>query len=292
MSQQSLALASLNIAGPLRPGPTRLLPFDLRAAEICRFLDASDMDVVLLQEVWRPRYLAAIRRLLPSYEFAAWKRGAAGQLAGGLATLSRVPLSMNRYTSFRRARVLTGNLAFRTEQRTRSMIQGVLTSQLPTVGAVVGNVHLVSNRDGDWSPGNRCETVQREQLTIMHAALARSRERSSAAGTAGSGGLAIVGGDFNLAADGSLYSRITDDGGWRDPFVDRSGRTSPAVTFRHEYLPPGATTHRIDYLLVAGHPRHAILDHGLLFEDPVRFPDNRISHVSDHLGVHCRVALA
>jgi hypothetical protein len=212
MSQQSLALASLNIAGPLRPGPSRLLPFDLRAAEICRFLEMSDLDVVLLQEVWRPRYLAVMRRLLPSYEFAAWERGVGGQLAGGLATLSRIPLSTNRYTSFRRARVLTGDLAFRAKQRTRSLVQGVLTSELPTVGAVVGNVHLVSNRDGDWSSGNRCESVQREQLTIMHAALTRSRERAAATGTAGPDGLAIVGGDFNLASDGSLYSRITDDG--------------------------------------------------------------------------------
>jgi endonuclease/exonuclease/phosphatase family metal-dependent hydrolase len=279
MSRQSLALASLNIAGPLRP--SRLLPFDLRTTEICRFLETSSLDVVLLQEVWRPSQLAAMRRRLPSYPFAGWERGVAGQLAGGLVTLSRIPLSTTRYTGFRRARVLTGGLAFRVEQRARGALQGVLTSRLPTVGAVVGNVHLVSNRDGDWSPGNRCEPVQREQLALMHAALAGEPD-----------GLAIVGGDFNLASDGSLYSRITDDGRWRDPFVDNLGRTSPVTTFRREYLPPDATAHRIDYLLVAGHPRHAIVDHGLLFEDPVRFPDGRISHVSDHLGLHCRVALS
>jgi hypothetical protein len=302
----SLGIASLNTAGPLRPGPDRLLPFDLRAAEISRSLEAENLDVLLLQEVWLPRYLATFRRLLPTYEFVAWKRGRLGQVAGGLATFSRLPLAQSRYTSFRRAGVRTGGLRFRAELRARSVNQGVLTTHLPGVGAVVGNVHLVSNREGDWSVGNRHEPVQREQLAIMHAALTRANAegRTSAQNRQSrTTDLAIVGGDFNLASDGSLYGAITDGGTWRDSFAelaageldssaDGRDQRPPVTTFRLECLPPGATAHRIDYLLVAGDPQHEILEHGLLFEDPVRFPDGRTGQVSDHLGVYCRVGIS
>jgi endonuclease/exonuclease/phosphatase family metal-dependent hydrolase len=148
--------------------------------------------------------------------------------------------------------------------------------------------------------GNRHEPVQREQLAIMHSALARARAENQQSRTAG---LSIIGGDFNLASDGSLYSAITAGGSWRDPFAERNsadvdaaadGRDQrpPVTTFRLECLPPGATAHRIDYLLVAGDPQHEILEHGLLFEDSVLFPDGRTGQVSDHLGVYCRVGIS
>jgi len=276
VSDESVAIRvmSFNVCGL----PSRLAPLSERATHFCRHIDGSDIDVVNLQEVWGRRTLALIRTHLPSYPFVAWRRGLAGQPAGGLVTLSRRPFGAVSYTSFRGARSTVGGVAFRAKCAINSMMQGVLTVELAGLGTVIANTHLTANRDGDWSAGNRHHALQRTQLGMLHTVLARAR-------TVGTQRM-IVSGDFNVASDSPLYPMIIGGGAWRDPFA----ATDP-VTYHLAFLPSGSTPHRIDYLLVHGDTAtSAVIDSELLFVEPLALPDGRRMYLSDHVALTARIA--
>jgi endonuclease/exonuclease/phosphatase family metal-dependent hydrolase len=76
---------------------------------------------------------------------------------------------------------------------------------------------------------------------------------------------------------------IVDDGVWRDPFA----ATDP-VTYHLDFLPSHATPHRIDYMLVRGHP---ILACEVLFDAPLALPDGRRMYASDHVALSARIGL-
>jgi endonuclease/exonuclease/phosphatase family metal-dependent hydrolase len=268
----AIHVASLNVCGL----PSPLPPLAERATHFCRRIDESDIDVVNFQEVWGSRILAALRARLPSFPHVAWRRGVAGQPAGGLATFARVPLGVVSYTSFRGVRPDAGSVRFRAKRAVNSMLQGVLTVELPELGTVVGNTHLTANKDGDWSAGNRYHAFQRAQLGKLHGVVRRA-----------GAGLVLLTGDFNIASASPLYPLIVDGGAWRDPFA-----TTDPVTYHTAFLPPGYAGHRIDYVLVRGDPaRFPVTGSGLLFAEPLALPDGRRVYLSDHVALTARIGL-
>jgi endonuclease/exonuclease/phosphatase family metal-dependent hydrolase len=268
----TIRVATFNILGL----PAALPRLADRAVEICRRLDASDIDVVNLQEVWWPRAFAALRAGLPSYPHIAWRRGLGARPAGGLVTFSRRPLDGVSYRSYRGARPDAGRLGFRLRLALNSMLQGVLITTLAGRRTVVANTHVTANKDGDWSAGNRHHGIQRDQLRRLQAIVRRA--------CAGDARAAVLTGDFNVASDSPLYLAIVDHGHWRDPFAE----TDPP-TFHVQYLPPGSTGRRIDYLLVRGEA--SVADARVLFTDPVALEDGRRTHLSDHVALAARVTL-
>lgn len=272
---------SLNVCGV----PSRLAPMAERAHSFGRYIEESDLDVVNFQEVMVPRTLETIRARLPSFPFVAWRRGAGGRPAGGLVTFSRQPIGAVSYTSFQGVRPSTGGLRFRARGALNSLLQGVLTVELPGLGVVVVNTHLTANKDGDWSAANRYYAFQRAQVGAVHAILRKVRSVTPR--------LVVVSGDFNIASDGPLYPLIIDGGIWHDPFA----ATDPA-TFHQCFLPPRAPAHRIDYILVTGDrlPGAAptgspAIESAVLFDEPRALPDGRRMHVSDHMALTARIPL-
>jgi exonuclease III len=279
VTRSVIGIASLNVNGL---GSAALRPFAERAAQFCRWFEESGVEVVNLQEVWTRGNLAVLRSLLPAYTFLAWRRGVAGQPAGGLATFSRVPLRAVSYRSFRGVRVRAGGPLFRARLALNTRLQGVLTVELDRVGVVVGNVHLTANRDGDWCAANRHFAFQRAQLALMHEVL---RHRG------GASPVTVLSGDFNISSTGPLYPLVVDGGGWHDPFA-----AADVPTFHQEFLPPGRSSCRIDYLLVhgagagaAGAP-YPVAETAVLFANPVRVA-GRAVFLSDHCGLVARIAL-
>jgi exonuclease III len=267
----TIRVATFNVLGL----PAALPRLADRAVEICRRLDASDIDVVNLQEVWGPRALAALRAGLPSYPHIAWHRAFGGRPAGGLVTFSRRPTDAVSFRSYRGARPDAGRLGFRLRLAVNSMLQGVLVTTLAGRRTVVANTHVTANKDGDWSAGNRHHGIQRDQLRRLHATVRHSTAGARAA---------VLTGDFNVASDSPLYPEIVDNGHWQDPFAD----TNPP-TFHTAYLPPGSTGRRIDYLLVSGEA--SVADARVLFTEPVELDDGRRTHLSDHVALAARVTL-
>ena len=251
-----MRIVTLNVCSGVR---TRLAPAARREAEFCRRIEALDVDVVNLQEVWTPGLLATIHAGLPSLPHVARRRGIGGQPAGGLATLSRVPVTDVRYRTFRRARVGAGGPVFRLLRSIEVGFHGVLLVTLAGEPPVlVGNVHLTANRDGDWSAGNRHHRFQAAQLALL-------RDATSGAGPA------VLTGDFNVTSGCRLYPSIVD--GWRDPFA----ATDPP-TYQESMLPAGRRASRIDYILVRGVDEPVGTE--VLFTEP-----GPVGLVSDHVGL-------
>jgi hypothetical protein len=185
-----LGVATLNVCG--LPWSRSSLPsLAKRAVEFGRRLEEAGLDVVNLQEVWGRRALAVIRAQLPSFPHVAWRRGVAGQPAGGLVTFSRRPVGAVSYTSFHGALPDAGGVRFRARRAVNSLLQGVLSVELVGLGTLVANTHLTANKDGDWSATNRYHALQRRQVEMVHAALGRARRADTE--------LMVVTGDFNIA---------------------------------------------------------------------------------------------
>ncbi len=276
----SISVATLNVCCGL--GST-LRPVKERAAEFCRCLEETDIDLVSFQEVWTPGLYRFLRSRLPSFPYVARRTGALGRSAGGLVSFSRTPVRAVGFTSFRGLRPRAGSVAFRTALTVAGALHGVLTFEVGERGVVIGNVHLSANRDGDWSAGNRHEALQTTQVRRVHQALAKARNGDTA--------LMIVGGDFNLPSGSGLYEALTGadagTGTWRDPFT-----AADLPTFHVELLPDGAMPHRIDYLLVDADPeRYRVIGTEMLFAEPVTMPSGGTAFLSDHVAQVVRVAM-
>lgn len=272
----SIGLASLNVCCGWS---NSLRPVKERAAEFCRRLEETDVDIVNFQEVWTPGLHRFLCRHLPSFPFVARGTGLLGQPAGGLVSFSRTPLRSVGYVSFRGARARTGGLLLRCALALGSCLQGVLTFEVCGRRTVVGNVHLTANRDGDWSAGNRHEALQAAQLRKVHQVLRAAR--------GGETELMIAGGDFNLPSHCALYEAVVDAGAWRDPFA-----AADLPTFHAGLLPAGAAACRVDYLLVQGDPgRHPVTRTELLFTEAVAMPSGGTAYLSDHVAQMATVAV-
>jgi exonuclease III len=262
-----LRVLTLNVCGLPHHSPV-FPPLAVRAARIAAHLEASDVDVVNLQELFTRRHLRIIRPLLPSYRYAAWHPGLAGRPAGGLATFSRVPLRRLGYRGYRGIAPGTGGPAFRGRLSLASAMAGVLLTELPAHGLVVANTHLTANKDGDWSAANRYHAFQRRQLHRLHTTLRRLPHHRPV----------VLTGDFNVASDSPLYPLIVDSGVWSDPFAD-----ADPSTFQGAFLPDGSPPHRIDFLLTKGATAR---DARVVFPDP----EDGV-YLTDHLGLTATIEL-
>jgi endonuclease/exonuclease/phosphatase family metal-dependent hydrolase len=267
-----ITVCTLNVGGLGRPRPP-LLPLIQRVPELGRRLAAIAIDVLNLQEVFRYEQLRVLRDHLPAFPHVAYRRGAVGP-AGGLVTLSRLPVSRVRYRSFAGIVPTRGRLKFRIKRAVFSAAQGLAVVELAGLPVTVVNTHLTANRDGDWSPGNRFFAFQRAQLRRFNATLTRWRRP----------GLTIVTGDFNISSDSDHYPEIIEYGRRHDPFA-----ASDPVTFHAAFLPPDEPAHRIDYVLLAGDA--SVLDAVTLFPKPV-IVGTAPYYLSDHIALAVRIGVS
>src|SRR5689334_13555801 len=138
-----LRVLTLNVCGLpwFRP------PLAERAAEFCRHIESSDVDIAMFQEVWSRHTLNLLRAGLPSFAHVATRRGIATRPAGGVATFSRLPLGGVWFRSFRGLFPRTGPVSFRLDRALNSALQGVLIAELSGRDIVIANTHLTANKD-------------------------------------------------------------------------------------------------------------------------------------------------
>ncbi|GAA1979490.1 endonuclease/exonuclease/phosphatase family protein [Kitasatospora viridis] len=247
----------------------RLLTFNTlfrgRARERLRALGAvlerSDYDLVCLQELMSPRNLAALRAVAHSYGYAARAR-AYPLVRGGLVTLSRTPPQRQHFTPFRPARPLRSEWI---------MLKGALATEYRVAGQrlVVVNTHLSSNRDDDWSPGNRYTQVQARELARLEE-LVRATDPSA---------LLVVAGDFNVPRDSSTYQRFTAATGLRDLLA---GDREPTYRPTRRWPNPPA----LDQVLLRA-PAGVRVDGTarLVLREAVALADGTEAYLSDHYAI-------
>jgi endonuclease/exonuclease/phosphatase (EEP) superfamily protein YafD len=249
-------VASLNTLGlPLRDARRAA-----RYQAIAAAFESSTVEVVSFQEVLTYRHLSSLTRHMPTFAYVGYRRSLLGP-AGGLVTLSRVPLATLGYHRLPAPGVPAG---LRLRSQLSARLKGVLVTRLAQPDLWLLNTHPMANVDGDWSPGNRYESTQRGQL----AGLARVLRSVP--------GPAVVCGDFNVTRDCALHHDFMA----RTGLVDAFGADCPP-TFRAEFLPAGKAPHVIDFILTTAAVRAE--DAEVMFAD---------QPVSDHLGLRATVAVA
>jgi hypothetical protein len=235
-----------------------------RLAVIGAGFDAGDADVVCCQEVFTYWHLRQLVRRMRSFRQVSYSHGAAGP-AGGLVTFSRRPVSGTRFRRFGRAPRAPGVPRL---SRFRAGGTGVLVTRLGRLELCVLNTHPIANHDGDWSETNRYYPLHRAQFGVLARVVSEAGPR------------AVVCGDFNLSRESTLFGEFMAATGLADAF----GGTCPP-TFRAEYLPAGATTHCIDFILTAA----GVTADGAAL---VFAGKERLGYVSDHIGLRARVSLS
>ncbi|TDO45812.1 endonuclease/exonuclease/phosphatase family metal-dependent hydrolase [Kribbella sp. VKM Ac-2527] len=256
-----LAIATLNTRGlPLKD--TRIAE---RFAAIAAEFDAGDIDLVCLQEVFAYHHLARLRKGMPSFPYVAYRLSVAGP-AGGLVTLSRLPLAGTAYTRLPRS-----SREIPARARLNALHSGILTVRLGDSRVRVLNIHPTANTDGDWSEHNRFRQLQRDQFI----ALAQAVTADSSP--------AVVCGDFNVAQASTLHRDLQQRSGLRDAF---NGNCPP--TFHTEYLAPGTKPHCIDFILVT--EAIEVDDTDLLLTDKRPLPTGP-AYLSDHIGLLARLRI-
>jgi endonuclease/exonuclease/phosphatase family metal-dependent hydrolase len=229
----------------------------VRLRALAQVLADSDYDVVCLQELWIPQNFAFIRKLTrTSFPYAA-SGLRLPRVAGGLLTLSRIPLVGHRYE------VLAAPAKWRQDLLIR---RGVLMTRFAAEGEffTVANTHLSPNHQSDWSKAAPFTRVQQGEL----ARLARTVRRID------SGEPVIAVGDFNVPRDSWLLEGFEAASGLRDAFDGDA-----ATTFRPV---PGWDGAALDQVLVTP---GLMAKAEVVLQDKVRMADGRERFLSDHYGV-------
>lgn len=260
MAGKLVTIATLNTRGIPLTGSQ----LAARLGVIGAGFDGGDADVVCCQEVFTYWHLRLLARQMRSFRQVSYRRGVAGP-AGGLVTFSRRPVSGTRFRRFGRPPLSPG---VPWESRVRARWTGALVTRLGRPELSVINIHPIANHDGDWSETNRYYPLHRAQFTALARVVSEAGPR------------AVVCGDFNLSRESSLFGELMAATGLADAFA---GTCPP--TFRAEYLPAGATTHTIDFILTAA---QVTADSAAL----VFAGKERLGFVSDHIGLRARLSPA
>ncbi|MFD0632436.1 endonuclease/exonuclease/phosphatase family protein [Catenulispora yoronensis] len=153
----------------------------VRLRALAETLAESDYDVVCLQELWILRNFRMFRSLTTdSFPYAAHGLRFP-TVAGGLLTLSRIPLVGHRYVT----------VAEKQPWRRETLLRkGVLITRLAVDGEflTVANTHLSANHHSDWSKAAPFTKVQERELATLAGHLRK----------VDSGEPVVVVGDFNV----------------------------------------------------------------------------------------------
>ncbi|WP_051797180.1 endonuclease/exonuclease/phosphatase family protein [Catenuloplanes japonicus] len=220
-----------------------------RLGALGALLEASDHDVVCLQEVMLRRGAALLRRATPSFRHHAYTGGPL--LRGGLVLLSRLPIVEGRFTRYPTSGHPRGEWLMR---------KGFQSATIG--GLVVVNTHLSANRDDDWSDGNRYTRLERAELEFLAARLDPSRPT-------------VVVGDLNVPRNKPVLQDFLAATGLRDVLA---GDTRPTYRPTAQFPSPPAFDH-----VLASPGLAATAD--LVLQDAVSLADGRSRFLSDHYGV-------
>jgi endonuclease/exonuclease/phosphatase family metal-dependent hydrolase len=261
---ERVTVASLNTRGMALTGSS----MTERYRAIAQAFEASDVDVVSFQEVLTYYHLNHLTRHMPSFRQVSYRPSFAGP-AGGVVTLSRLPVASCRYRRFSFPPSLSDLPRF---TRFKAPLKGTLVTQLAQPDLGILTTHTLANIDGEWSPSNRFYRLQQGQLADV-AGIVR----------AGSGHL-VVCGDFNIARDSTLYQDFIAKTGLIDTF---DGRCPP--TFHAEYLSPDRSPRCIDFILTTNSIQTAHAE--VLFTDKQPLSGGP-AYLSDHVGLGATLVVA
>jgi endonuclease/exonuclease/phosphatase family metal-dependent hydrolase len=259
-SRDRLTIASINTRGI----PVVGSQLAERYGAIADAFEAAAVDVVNFQEVLTYYHLRQLTRRMPSFRYVSYRPSVIGP-AGGLATLSRIPVTASEYERFP-IPPATAMATLPRLTRLKASLKGTLLTRLTQPRMCLVNTHLLANLDGDWSESSRFYAVHRGQLAVLARVVGSLSDPS------------IVCGDFNIARDSTLHHDFMIDTRLVDAF---DGQCPP--TFHAQYLGQGESPHCIDFVLIAG-SSIKVESADLMFTEKLPMASGP-AYVSDHMGL-------
>lgn len=260
----SLSVLTFNCFGAYAPGTSA------RLHALAGRLNASDYDVVCLQEVQRRRYLNSLLRETVSYPYCSYEPFVRAP-KGGLLTLGRLQMVEQHFTLYRER-----GLWYTPALADWLLHKGVLSSRFDLNGQIVTvfNTHLTANYTGDWGPGNAYAEQEYSQL-LQLAEMVQAQPPDA---------IVIVCGDFNIPRRSWMYEKFITLSGLSDPMAEYL-----LPTLRVPRLLPGRFAQPIDYALVRS-PMKVDLhcQSTMKFREPVTIAGKK-AHLSDHDAVELRL---
>ena len=263
----SLSLLSMNCFGAPVPTTRR------RLQALAHHLEQSSLQIVCLQEVQLLAYQNLLFQACASFPFQAYEPHLHCP-KGGLVTLSRTPLTTQRFETF-------------TEQgpwylptaMDRFLRKGMLSSSLQwgEVPVVVINTHIIANYSGDWERKGVFTRMQEKQL----------RQLADTVAAQPSHALVAVVGDFNLPRGSRLYHDFLQQTGLVDALAgDKRPTHRP---------PPGVPAHYslpIDFVFMRVPSSLSLQITGdLRFASKLDITHRYQDYLSDHNAIEVGVTL-
>ncbi|MEO7839422.1 MAG: endonuclease/exonuclease/phosphatase family protein, partial [Anaerolineales bacterium] len=215
----SLSLLTLNCFGTPVPKARR------RLRALARQLEHSTIQLVCLQEVQLVFFQRLLIQACASYPFQAYEPHLHSP-KGGLVTLSRMPLTAQRFETYTEQ----GHWYLPTAMD-RFLRKGMLISSLHWEGApvVVINTHIIANYNGDWERQGVFARMQEKQLHQLAEVVAIQPSNA----------LVVVVGDFNIPRGSRLYKNFLQRTGLIDTLAEdrRPTHRPPRGVPAHYSLP-------------------------------------------------------
>lgn len=274
-----VTLATLNVNGlpaARQNARTRslLAPYQARHRALCEILEASDIDVVNLQEVFTHQDQQLFERYLPSFAYTAFEKSLLGP-KGALATFSRLPLEKASYESYLSATRHADRTDLPRSALAKSALKGVLVSRLLSAPLSVVNTHPLANDDWDWRHSNRFHSLQQAQLGKLAGVVLRE--------AAMPGQHVAVGCDANVAKDSTPMDDFLMSSRLHDAFQDNLEPTFYGAFLSNPELAPC-----IDFVLhsssIIASDQHRIPTTGPLNQDGTP------TYLTDHQGLQASLS--
>jgi endonuclease/exonuclease/phosphatase family metal-dependent hydrolase len=237
-----------------------------RLAYLTHELNASQSDVLALQEVNTYLQYLFLRRRLKKYPYVCYKKFLFGP-KGGVVTFSKIPFTRVEYVTFKN-RGVYWNKSFIADLIRRGMLVGKL-KDLPIS---IINTHITHNIDHDYSPKNRFIKIQEAQLAQIAVYLQSIIASSNSV---------LLSGDFNIPKDSKQFPSFLKAAALTDVFHEYH-----ESTYHPEYVFHATPLGRIDHIFLYQNGRNIkITDKKELFTDTVTLSNKVKTHLSDHIGL-------
>jgi endonuclease/exonuclease/phosphatase (EEP) superfamily protein YafD len=263
----SFSLLTFNCFGTPVPRARR------RLRALASQLENSTIQLVCLQEVQLVFFQRLLIQACASYPFQAYEPHLHSP-KGGLVTLSRMPISTQRFETY-----LEQGPWYLPTAMDRLLRKGMLMSSLYWEGmpVVVINTHILANYSGDWARQGVFTRMQKKQLGQLAETVA----------TQPSEALVIVVGDFNLPRGSGLYKDFQQQTGLIDALAGdlRPTHRPPRGVPAHYSLP-------IDFVFYRA-PQNLSLQMtcDLRFSDKLDLTHRQQDYLSDHNAIEVSFTL-
>lgn len=235
-------------------------------------MNASDADIIALQEVnTYPQYMYLRYRLI-NFPYVYYKRYIQGP-RGGVVFFSKLPFEKVTYITFDKSG------SFMDKSIVASLIKrGLLIGKVAGIPLEIINTHLTHNVLEDNSEDGKMGSIHTAQLShIIEYTEGQTLQNKSI----------ILSGDFNIPKSEKLFNEFLIRSQMIDVFHEYT-----ESTYHEEYNYKNKPLGRIDHMFLLPNGNEvSILKKKQLFEEKVLLKNRQEHYLSDHIGLYAQFSI-